>query len=59
MFASFIALEEKFMKKVTGFSISEDVIEKIDEKRGLAARSAVVEDILRKGLGLKKEVVNG
>lgn len=47
------------MKKVTGFSISEDVIEKIDEKRGLAARSAVVEDILRKGLGLKKEVVNG
>ncbi len=42
------------MKKVVGFSISEEVIERIDEYRGLAARSAVVEDMLRKELGLKK-----
>lgn len=40
------------MKKVTGFSISSEVIEHIDETRGLASRSAVVEDIIRKGLGL-------
>lgn len=40
------------MKIVTGFSISEDIIKKIDEDRGLAGRSAVVEDILRKWLGM-------
>lgn len=44
------------MKKVTGLSLSEDVIQKIDELRGLASRSAVVEDILKKELGLKEGV---
>ncbi len=46
------------MKKATAFSISAEVIEKIDQERGLATRSAVVEDILRKGLGLR-EAANG
>ncbi len=38
------------VKKVTAFSISEDVLEHIDQMRGLASRSAVVEDILKKNM---------
>lgn len=36
------------MKKVTAFSIGEDVLNHLDKERGLASRSAVVEYILKK-----------
>ncbi len=41
------------MKKVIGFSLSEEVITRLDFSRGMVSRSAYVEDILRKELGLK------
>lgn len=43
------------VKKVTAFSISEDVLEQIDQMRGLASRSAVVEDLLKKGLMIDRK----
>jgi metal-responsive CopG/Arc/MetJ family transcriptional regulator len=36
------------MKRIVTLSISDELIEKIDNMRGLASRSAVVENILRK-----------
>ena len=38
------------MKKVTGFSLSEDVLQTVDERRGLASRSAYVEYLLNTAL---------
>jgi len=35
------------MKRVTGMSLSEEVLEMVDSKRGFVPRSALIENILR------------
>ena len=44
------------MKRVTGMSLSEEVLEMVDSKRGFVPRSALIENILRERLGMEKLV---
>jgi len=41
------------MKRRVTLSLEEDILERIDEEKGLASRSAYIEDILRKALKLR------
>lgn len=42
------------MKTGIGLSVSNEVLEQLDMRRGLVARSTYIEDILRKEFGLKR-----
>jgi len=47
------------MKVKTGFSVSEEVLKRLDERRGLVPRSTFIEYILRKEFGMLPETETG
>jgi metal-responsive CopG/Arc/MetJ family transcriptional regulator len=44
------------MQRCTGVSLGSDIVEELDRRRGLIPRSALINEILRKELGLKTKL---